>query len=201
LEEIRKMAEDETSHNNPLETRVDKAQNSKKHFGLSPHLFFHFPLKIKLALASACLTGIIGLSVPFFHLPSVGQPPQIAIDYDKSQASLSHLRIERGELANKINIPYETPEIRRNLDQLYQEERENLALLDKTILSIEKDAEKMRKNPEFINYHEKIDKANKRVTYQMLGGFGGCLLSCLTAMGFACYDDKKRIEESKLKGE
>jgi len=136
--------------------------------------------------------AMTSLANPLF-LP---EEPETYREYLGAKKTLSRLETKRNSLASKLQVEYETPEVREALDNLYKSERAKISELDRAIVSVREDIDEMKQKPEIRDYEKKEEKIIRRTMIQFLGGFLGCLLSISVAAYFAGKEMKYKIERN-----
>ena len=141
--------------------------------------------------------GIVGVTKQTYHTITT-TPPKIVQTYEEAEQTLNKLRQVRRGYESKLNFPYETPKVKKALEDLYETDYKKMQSLDEAILDVEDNRDKIKKTPEFDEY-DKTVRRTKRITENFtFGGLFGGMTSVLGSLLAIAVSSKYR-KKLKLK--
>ena len=150
-----------------------------------------------LSIAGIILT--IGYTVysfvPIFQI--VSNTPEIVVQHMNAHTTLTRLEKEKSSLDSKLQVPYETPEIREALERVYAVEIQKSASLEGAIASMKQEMTKIEANPQYAEYRETQINVSKDVTSKAKKGIGAIIFLMLSAIYTKTQEE---VYKENLKG-
>ena len=161
------------------------------------------------SMISLGLGGVLFLSGIAYSVINIVNPsptkPEIVQTYNNAQTTLNKLESLREDLSERLNVPYDIPEVRGTLDSVFEREKEQIAQLDRAIMSVREDISEMLQNEEFKDYFKRVNRRNRAIDNGF--NFASYTLLLCTLGTLAClskqtksYNKRRKLEANYRAG-